>query len=192
MAGRFFLRFCLLFLSRHLPTPRYRREKERAPKSIRRRSRERSFVKAVGTIRQENRQGRGKLPPCMPQSECGAGHTGYRIFSDPLPGGSQDTGGAFRSRVQRHGVRHRSIGAGHICPMWQRTDLAQVKRDRHTGRPRKIHSTKAFRLSRTTAWAVWACKQRKTCVIVTKEKWKRSCYNFLDDVCFYTASTSGF
>ena len=52
--------------------------KERAPKSIRRRSGKRSFVKAVRTIRQENRQGRGKLPPCMPQSECGAGHTGYR------------------------------------------------------------------------------------------------------------------
>ena len=28
-AGRFFLRFCLLFLSRHLPTPRYRRKKAR-------------------------------------------------------------------------------------------------------------------------------------------------------------------
>ena len=52
--------------------------KERAPKSLRRRSGKRSFVKAVRTIRQENRQGRGKLPPCMPQSECGAGHTGYR------------------------------------------------------------------------------------------------------------------
>ena len=37
--------------------------KERAPKSIRRRSGKRSFVKAVRTIRQENRQGRGKLPP---------------------------------------------------------------------------------------------------------------------------------
>ena len=66
--------------------------------------------------------------------------------SDPSPGGSQDTGGAFRSRVQRPGVRHRSIGAGHICPMWQRTDLAQVKRDRHTGKPRKARNTKAFRL----------------------------------------------
>lgn len=54
--------------------------KERAPKSIRRRSGKRSFVKAVRTIRQENRQGRGKLPPCMPQSECGAGYTGYRAF----------------------------------------------------------------------------------------------------------------
>ena len=109
-------------------------EKKKAPKLLRRRS-GRSFVKAVGTIRQENRQGRGKLPPCMPQSECGAGHTGRRIFSDPSPDGSQDTGGAFRSRVQRPGVRHRSIGAGHIRPMRQRTDLAQVKRDRHTGRP---------------------------------------------------------
>ena len=53
--------------------------KENAPKQVRRRS-GRSFVKAVGTIRQENRQGRGKLPPCMPQSECGTGHTGYRAF----------------------------------------------------------------------------------------------------------------
>ena len=127
--------------------------KERAPKSIRRRSGKRSFVKAVRTIRQENRQGRGKLPPCMPQSECGAGHTGYRIFSDPSPGGSQDTGGVFRSRVQRHGVRHRSIGAGHICPMWQRTDLAQVKRDRHTGKPRKTRNTKAFRLRQSIRFA---------------------------------------
>ena len=107
---------------------------------------EKSIVKAVRTIRQENRQGRGKLPPCMPQSECGAGHTGYRASLDPSPDGSQDTGGAFRSRVQRPGVRHRSVGAGHICPMWQRTDLAQVKRDRHTGRPRNARGTKAFRL----------------------------------------------
>ena len=120
--------------------------KERAPKSLRRRSGKRSFVKAVEMARHDSHQGRGKLPPCMSQSECSAGHTGYRASIDPSPGGSQDTGGAFRSRVQRHGVRHRSIGAGHICPMWQRTDLAQVKRDRHTGRLRKARSIKAFRL----------------------------------------------
>ena len=126
---------------------------ERVPKSIRRRSGKRSFVKAVRTIRQENRQGRGKLPPCMPQSECGAGHTGYRAPLDPSPGGSQDIDGVFRSRVQRHGVRHRSTGAGHICPMWQRTDPAQVKRDRHTGRPRKARSTKAFRLRQSISFA---------------------------------------
>ena len=102
--------------------------------------------KAVEMARHDSHQGRGKLPPCMPQSECGTGYTGYRIFSDPSPGGSQDTGGALRSRVQRPGVRHRSIGAGHICPMWQRTDLAQVKRDRHTGKPQKTRNTKAFRL----------------------------------------------
>ena len=91
-------------------------EKKNAPKLLRRRSGKRSFVKAVRTIRQENRQGRGKLPPCMPQSECGAGYTGYRASLDPSPGGSQDTGGAFRSRVQRPGVRHRSVGAGHTAP----------------------------------------------------------------------------
>ena len=120
---------------------------------------EMSFVKAVRTIRQENRQGRGKLPPCMPQSECGAGHTGYRESLDPSPDGSQDTGGAFRSRVQRPGVRHRSIGAGHICPMWQRTDLAQVKRDRRTGKPRKARNTKAFRLRQSNSSAEIRRKQ---------------------------------
>ena len=127
--------------------------KENAPKSIRRISGKRSFVKAVEMARHDSHQGRGKLPPCMPQSECGAGHTGYRAFLDPSPGGSQDTGGAFRSRVQRHGVRHRSIGAGHICPMWQRTDLAQVKRDRHTGRPQKARNTKPSRLRQSISFA---------------------------------------
>ena len=126
---------------------------ERAPESIRRRSGKRSFVKAVGTIRQENRQGRGKLPPCMPQSECGAGRTGYRIFSDPSPGGSQDTGGAFRSRVQRPGVRGCSHEQRSKTSLPQRTDLAQVKRDRHTGRPRKTRNTKAFRLRQSISFA---------------------------------------
>ena len=110
--------------------------KERAPKSIRRRSGKRSFVKAVGTMRQENRSGRGKLPPCMPQSECGAGHTGYRASPDPSPGGSQDTGGAFRSRVQRLGVRGCSheqrtkppyrTGQAHYLP-WTATYLRRRK-----------------------------------------------------------------
>ena len=105
-----------------------------------------ALKKAVGTIRQENRQGRGKLPPCMPQSECGAGHTGYRASPDPSPGGSQDTGGAFRSRVQRPGVRGCSHEQRSKTSIPQRTDLAQVKRDRHTGRPRKARNTKAFHL----------------------------------------------
>ena len=61
-------------------------------------------------------KGEASSRPCMPQSECGAGHTGYRAPLDSLPDGSQDTGGAFRSRVQRSGVRHRSTGAGHIAP----------------------------------------------------------------------------
>lgn len=133
--------------------------KERVPKSIRRRSGKRSFVKAVGTIRQENRQGRGKLPPCMPQSECGAGHTGYRIFSVPLPGGSQDTGGAFRSRVQRSGVRGCSPEQRSKTSIPQRTDLAQVKRDRRTGKPRKARSTKAFRLRQSNSFAEMRRKQ---------------------------------
>ena len=46
-----------------LATAAIPQEKKNAPKLLRRRSGKRSFVKAVGTIRQENRQGRGKLPP---------------------------------------------------------------------------------------------------------------------------------
>ena len=152
MAGRFFLRFCVLFCCGTC----HRRDtagKERAPKSIRRRSGKRSFVKAVRTIRQENRQGRGKLPPCMPQSECGAGHTGYRAFLVPSPGGSQDTGGAFRSRVQRPGVRGCSHEQRSKTSTPQRTDLAQVKRDRHASKPRKARSTKAFRLRQSISFA---------------------------------------
>ena len=126
--------------------------KEKAPKLLRRRP-GRSFVKAVRTIRQENRQGRGKLPPCMPQSECGTGHTGYRAFLDPSPDGSQDTGGAFRSRVQRPGVRGCSHEQRSKTSIPQRTNLAQVKRDRHTGRPRKARNTKAFRLRQSISSA---------------------------------------
>ena len=96
--------------------------------------------------RHDSHQGRGKLPPCMPQSECGAGRTGYRVSIDPSPGGSQDTGGAFRSRVQRPGVRGCSHEQRSKTSTPQRTDLAQVKRDRHTSKPRKARSTKAFRL----------------------------------------------
>ena len=143
--------FLLTFLSRHLPSPRYRRKRKRA--EVASAQARKKFCKSRWDDTAGNRQGRGKLPPCMPQSECGAGHTGYRASPDPSPDGSQDTGGVFRSRVQRHGVRHRSIGAGHICPMWLRTDPVQVKRDRHTDRPRKARSTTAFRLRQSISFA---------------------------------------
>ena len=119
--------------------------KENAPKLLRRRP-GRSFVKAVGTIRQENRQGRGKLPPlyaavrvrrrsygvsCIPRSVAGR-ITGHRRS---LP---QPSSAVWCPRLLTRAEVKTSIP--------QRTDLAQVKRDRHTGRPRKARSTKAFRL----------------------------------------------
>lgn len=109
--------------------------------------------------RHDSHQGRGKLPPCMPQSECGAGHTGYRAPLDSSPGGSQDIDGVFRSRVQRPGVRGCSHEQRSKTSIPQRTDLAQVKRDRHTGRPRKAHSTKAFRLRQSISSAEMRRKQ---------------------------------
>ena len=153
MAGRFFLRFCLPFLSRHLPPPRYRRKRKTRRNQFGAGQEKEVLKKPLGRYGRKIVKGEASSRPCMPQSECGAGHTGYRASLDPSPGGSQDTGGAFRSRVQRPGVRHRSIGAGHICPMWQRTDLAQVKRDRHTGKPRKARNTKAFRLRQSISFA---------------------------------------
>ena len=146
MAGRFFLRFCLLFCCGTCHR-RDTAEKKKAPKLHRHRSEKRSFEKSRwdDTAGKSSRE-RQAPAPCMPQSECGTGYTGYRIFSDPSPGGSQDTGGAFRSRVQRPGVRGCSHEQRSKTSIPQRTDLAQVKRDRHTGRPRKARSTKAFRL----------------------------------------------
>ena len=126
--------------------------KENAPKSLRSRSR-RSFVKAVRTIRQENRQGRGKLPPLYAAVRVRRRPYGYRAFLDPSPGGSQDTGGAFRSRVQRPGVRGCSHEQRSKTSIPQRTDLAQVKRDRHTGRPWKTRNIKASRLRQSNSSA---------------------------------------
>ena len=95
----------------------------------------RSLIKSRwdDTAGKSSRERQAPAPVCRSQSAAPV-MQGSNI-PDPLPDGSQDTGGAFRSRVQRPGVRHRSIGAGRIRPMWLRTDLVQVKRDRHTGRP---------------------------------------------------------
>ena len=109
--------------------------------------------KPLGRYGRKIVKGEASSRPCMPQLECGAGHTGYRIFSDPSPGGSQDTGGAFRSRVQRFGVRGCSHEQRSKTSIPQRTDLAQVKRDRHKDRPRKARNTKAFRLRKSISFA---------------------------------------
>ena len=50
--------------------------------------------------------------------------------------------------------------------MWQRTDPAQVKRDRHTGRPRKARNTKAFHLRQSISCAE---KHRKRLSLPTGE-----------------------
>lgn len=121
-------------------------EKKNAPKLLRRADQEKDYFKPLRWHGTTAIKGEASSRPCMRQSECGVGHTGYRAFLDPSPGGSQDTGGAFRSRVQRHGVRGCSHEQRSKTSLPQRTDLAQVKRDRHTGRPRKARNTKAFRL----------------------------------------------
>ena len=132
-AGISFLRFCLASCRgtcHSRDTAGKRKSAERTSAQVKKKAHQ----KAAGTVRRKNRQGRGKLPPLYAAVRVRRRSCRVRI-PDPLPGGSQDTGGAFRSRVQRHGVRHRSIGAGCIHPMWHRTDLVQVKRDRHTSRP---------------------------------------------------------
>ena len=143
MAGRFFLRFCLLFLSRHLPPPRYRRKRKSAEinsAQIRKKelcksrqddtagksSRERQAPALYAAVRVRRRSyGVSRIPRSV------AGRiTGYRRS---LP---QPSSAAWCPRLLTRAEAKASTP--------QRTDLAQVKRDRHTGRPRKARSTKAF------------------------------------------------
>ena len=145
--------FLLTILSRHLPPPRYRRKRKSAEITSMQIRKKNLCKKPLGRYGRKIVKGEASSRPVCRSQSAAPVIRGIAHPSDPSPGGSQDTGGAFRSRVQRHGVRHRSIGAGHICPMWQRTDLAQVKRDRHTGKPRKARNTKAFRLRQSISFA---------------------------------------
>ena len=105
---------------------------------------EKSFVKAVRTIRQENRQGRGKLPPLYAAVRVRRRSYGVSYILRSVAG-----------RITGHRRSLPQPSSAAWCPRLltraeakastpQRTDLAQVKRDRHTGRPRKARSTKAF------------------------------------------------
>ena len=152
MAGRFFLRFCLLFLSRHLPPPRYRRKRKSTEIALAQ-IRKKSFVKAVRTIRQENRQGRGKLPPLYAAVRVRCRSYGVSRIHQSVAGRitghrrslPQPSSAAWCPRLLTRAEDKASIP--------QRTDLAQVKRDRHTGRPRKARNTKAFRLRQSNSSA---------------------------------------
>ena len=142
-ARRFFLRFCLPFLSRHLPSPRYRRKRKSAEinsAQIRKKkfcksrqddtagksSRERQAPALYAAVRVRRRSyGVSRIPRSV------AGRiTGHRRS---LP---QPSSAAWCPRLLTRAEAKASTP--------QRTDLAQVKRDRHTGRPRKARSTKAF------------------------------------------------
>ena len=152
MAGRFFLRFCLLFLSRHLPPPRYRRKRKSAEiNSAQIRKKELCKSRQDDTAGKSSRERQAPALYAAVRVRCRS--YGVSRILDSSPGGSQDTGGAFRSRVQRPGVRGCSHEQRPKTSTLQRTDLAQVKRDRHTGRPRKARSTKAFRLRQSISFA---------------------------------------
>ena len=157
MAGRFFLRFCLLFC-RGTCHRRDTAGKENAPKLLRRRP-GRSFVKAVRTIRQENRQGRGKLPPLYAavRVRCRS----YGVSRIPRFVAGRITGHR-RSLPQPSSAVWcpRLLTRAEVKPsIPQRTDPAQVKRDRHTGKPRKARNTKSFRLRQFISFAEIRRKQ---------------------------------
>ena len=123
-----------------------RRKKEKAPESLRRRSGKRSFVKSrwddtAGKSSRERQapalyaavrvRRRSYGVSRIPRSVAGR-ITGHRRS---LP---QPSSVAWYPRLLTRAEDKTSIP--------QRTDLAQVKRDRHTGKPRKTRNTKAFRL----------------------------------------------
>ena len=145
MAGRFFLRFCLPFC-RGTCHRRDTAGKERAPRSLRRRSEKRSFVKSRwdDTAGKSFRERQAPALYAAVRARCRS----YGVSRIPRSVAGRITG-------HRRSLPQPSSAAW--CPRLltraevktstpQRTDLAQVKRDRHTGRPRKAHSTKAFRL----------------------------------------------
>ena len=152
MAGRFFLRFCLPFLSRHLPSPRYHR-KRKSTEINSAQIRKEQFCKSRWDDTAGKSSRERQAPALYAAVRVRRRSYGVSRILDSSPGGSQDTGGAFRSRVQRHGVRGCSHEQRSKTSIPQRTDLAQVKRDRHTGRPRKTRSTKAFRLRQSISFA---------------------------------------
>ena len=144
MAGRFFLRFCLLFCRGTC----YRHDtagKEGAPKSIRRRSRNKLCKSRWDDT--AGKSSRERQAPVL-YAAVRVRRRSYGVSRIPRSVAGRITGHR-RSLPQPSSAAgcppplHRSRA---FCPMWQRTDLAQVKRDRHTGRPRKTRSTKAFRL----------------------------------------------
>ena len=114
--------FLLTILSRHLPPPRYRRKRKSAEITSMQIRKKNLCKKPLGRYGRKIVKGEASSRPVCRSQSAAPVIRGIAPL-DSSPDGSQDTGGAFRSRVQRPGVRHRSIGAGHICPMWQRTDL---------------------------------------------------------------------
>ena len=120
--------------------------KERAPKSIRRRSRKRGFIKS----RWDDTAGKSSRERQAPALYA-AVRVRHRIYG---------VSRILRSVAGRITGHRRSLpqpSSAAWCPRLltraevktstpQRTDLVQVKRDRHTGRPRKARSTRTFRL----------------------------------------------
>ena len=149
MAGRFFLRFCLPFLSRHLPSPRYRRKRKSAEINLAQ-IRKKKFCKS----RQDDTAGKSSRERQAPAlyAAVRVRHRSYGVSRIPRSVAGRITGHR-RSLPQPSSAAgcppplHRSRA---FCPMWQRTDLVQVKRDRHTGKPQKPRNTKAFRLRQST------------------------------------------
>ena len=145
MAGRFFLRFCLPFLSRHLPSPRYRR-KRKSTEITSAQIRKKKFCKSRwdDTAGKSSRERQAPALYAAVRVRCRSYGVSYILRSvtgritghrRSLP---QPSSAAWCPRLLTRAEVKSSIP--------QRTDLAQVKRDRHTEGPRKARSTKAFRL----------------------------------------------
>ena len=120
--------------------------KERAPKSLRRRSGKRNFEKS----RQDDTAGKSSRERQAPAlyAAVRVRRRSYGVSRIPRFAAGRITG-------HRRSLPQPSSAAW--CPRLltraevkssipQRTDLAQVRRDRHTGEPRKARRTKAFRL----------------------------------------------
>ena len=137
------------FFSRHLPSPRYRRKRKSTEiSSAQIRKKELCKSRWDDTAGKSSRE---RQAPAL-YAAVRVRHRSYGV-SYILRSVAGRITGHRRSLPQPSSAAgcppplHRSRA---FCPMWQRTDLVQVKRDRHTGKPQKPRNTKAFRLRQST------------------------------------------
>ena len=138
-------------MSRHLPSPRYRRKRKSAEVASAQARKKFCKSRQDDTAGKSSRERQAPALYAAVRVRCRSYGVLYILRS-------------VTGRITGHRRRLPQPSSAAWCPRLltraevktsipQRTDLAQVKRDRHTSKPRKARSTKAFRLRQSISSA---------------------------------------